>query len=191
MQYQVQDKEAANLLDCKTNRKIINCTRLLGDELTNNKLDEDGVDDSIVLIDTRGLALKFDVMPGPRELKRYAQAFVQYACEIAVALEMGKDAVVFCKNGRSRSPSVVATFFLIFRGMSLDEIKKWFGEAYPAQRPTTAKVSTVFPNLEKFDNVLQFLINCLVEPTKTIQGFNLYSKWTSLYQAYSCILISN
>ena len=176
MQYQVKDKESANLLDCKTNRKIINCTRLLGDELTN----KDGVDDSIVLIDARGLALKYDVMPGPRELKRYAQAFVQYACEIAVALEMGKDAVVFCKNGRSRSPSAVATFFLLFRGMSLDEIKKWFGEAYPAQRPTTAKVSSVFPNLEKFDNVLLLLIKCLVEPTKSIQGFNLYSKWTSL-----------
>jgi len=134
------------------------------------------VDDSIKLIDVRGLALKWDVMPGPRELKKYSQAFVQYACQIAVALETGKDAVVFCKNGRSRSPSVVATFYLIFRGMSLHEIKKWFSEAYPTQRPDTAKVSSTFPNLEKFENVLQLLVNCLAEPAKSIQGFNLASK---------------
>lgn len=189
--YQVKDKDTVDLLDCKTNKKIINCTQPRGDEFANNKPADN---ESIQLINVRksdirfgekGLALQWDVMPESRQVKKFAQAFVQYASAIAVALETGKDAVVYCKNGRSRSPSVVAAFYIIFRGMSLDETKKWFGEAYPAQRPDTATVSSNFPNLERFENVLQFLVKCLAEPTKIIQGFNLAGKLWIFFDIYA------
>ena len=107
---------------------------------------------------------------------KIVRAFVKCACRIDVALETGKDALVCCSIGRSRSPSVTAAFFVLFRGVSLDGeggIKCWFQEAYAAQRPETARVSLCFPNLEKFEAILNLLAKCRASPSVTIRGFNL------------------
>lgn len=178
--YQVNDEAEVVLLDSKTRRVIRNCTRILGDTLNQST---DNVDVQTVNVrecDTRfgegGQTLAYDVMPEGREMQKVAAAFVQYASVIVHALETGKDAVVYCKNGRSRSPSVVAAFFILYRGVPLAELKQWFQEAYPAQRPETARVSSTFPNLERFEQVLHLLVKCLVEPTKSVRGFNLAGK---------------
>ena len=121
-------------------------------------------------------AIKYDDMPSPEDLNHDAVAFVQHASSIASSLQNGKKAVVFCKNGRSRSPCVVAAFYIIFRGLSLLEIKTWFNEVYPRQRPITAAVSSAFPNIDKFENILNLLGRCLADPKKTTWGFNLAGK---------------
>ena len=176
--YQVDDTDKVQLFDNKTGGFIINCTKLA-------VVDSDGNSDECEFIDCRqpnslygerAKAIMYDDMPSPREVNRDAEAFVQYASSIVSALEKGKKAVVFCKNGRSRSPCVVAAFFIIYRGHSLREIKMWFNEVYPRQRPVTAETSSNFPNIEKFEAVLNLLERCLANPEKTVRGFNLAGK---------------
>jgi len=198
MQRQVNDIDLVVLLDCKTSQVIINCTQLVGNQLKNNTIEneeltsllQDKKDGSLQLIDVRkpdsrfdhnGRGLSLDVMPqGQSEENRFADAIVQHASAIAVALATGKKALVYCENGRSRSPAVVAAFYILFRGVSLGGVKIWFREAYPIQRPLTANVSASFPNLGKFECVLNLPTLCLKEPTTTVRGFNLAGKFDSL-----------
>ena len=152
----MQDTDKVILLDEKTHQIIINCTRLVGDRFDNNA--KYGVVDVSRVI-------KSDSMPEPREVKKVTELFVQCATAIADILESGKDALIYCKNGRSRSPAVVAAFFIIFRGYELDAIKGWFNEAYPSQRPETARVSTNFPNFDKYEQVMAQLEKSISEPS--------------------------
>ena len=188
--YHLNDVDTVVLMDPKTGQLIHNCTRILGDQLGNNKVDH-ADHENLLRAHSNGLLqpidvrksdsrfgharrdISWDTLPMPKELRSFATAFVQNACIMAAALESGKDVIIYCKNGRSRSPCVVAAFYLLFRGFSLAHIKKWFGEAYPAQRPLTAEKSSVFPNLHKFLNVLHLLIDCIQVPTNTVRGFNL------------------
>ena len=152
----MQDTDKVILLDEKTHQIIINCTRLVGDRFDNNA--KYGVVDVSRVI-------KSDSMPEPREVKKVTELFVQCATAIADILESGKDALIYCKNGRSRSPAVVVAFFIIFRGYELDAIKGWFNEAYPSQRPETARVSTNFPNFDKYEQVMALLEKSISEPS--------------------------
>ena len=91
-----------------------------------------------------------------REAHQQVKSFVQYACVIALTLESKEqDTLVLCKNGRSRSPSVMAAFFVLFRGYQLGSIQEWFRCAYREQRPATHAVSNRFPNFERFARVLE------------------------------------
>ena len=159
--YQVYDTDEVRLFDNKTDGIIINCTKLAVADIRDGNSDECefiNCRESMSLYGEWAKEIKFDDMPlGDREVARDAVAFVQYASSIASALEKGKQVVVFCTNGRSRSPCVVAAFFIIYRGHSLREIKMWFKEVYPKQRPITAKKSANFPNIEKFEAVLRLL----------------------------------
>lgn len=189
--YQVDDRDQVELFDNNTRGLIINCTKLAVADMRDGNSDECefiNCRESVSLYGEWAKAIKFDDMPSPREVKRDAVAFVQYASSIASALEKGKKAVVFCKNGRSRSPCVVAAFYIIYRGLPLREIKMWFKELYPKQRPITAAKSSSFPNIEKFEAVLNLLERCLANPEKTVRGFNLAGKifaanksWPSLF----------
>ena len=171
--YQVHDYARVVLVDTKTYRTIENCTKLaVGD-------DEEGRE----LINCRSsyhrygdiaIAIPWDEMPSEWTFRTYTRAFVQLASAIAYTLEHEeKIPLVYCKNGRSRSPCVIAAFFVLYRGLTVEEIEVWFKETYPAQRPETAKESTVFPNLDKFKNILVFLGVCSANPGETKRGFNL------------------
>ena len=171
--YQVQDFARAVLVDTKTCRTIENCTKLAvrndeeGRELINCRSSYDRYGQ-------QGLAIPWDEMASERTFKTYTRAFVQLASAIAYTLEKEeKIPLVYCKNGRSRSPSVVAAFFIIYRGLTVNEIDAWFKETYHAQRPVTAMTSSNFPNLDKFKNILIFLEECLANPEKTNRGFTL------------------
>lgn len=209
-QRQVQDTDAVLLLDWKTGQTIINCTQLVGDQLNNNMMEneeltgllKDKKDGNLQLIDVRkadgrfgndGRGLVWDFMPEGRDVKVFAETFVQLASVIAEALANGKKVLLYCKNGRSRSPAVVATFYILFRGVSLGGVKMWFREAYPTQRPLTASVSASFPNLERFECVLNLFTECLKEPTTTVRGFNLAGKFDSLISSFemSSLILSN
>ena len=180
--YQVNDTDKVILADHITGRTIINCTKLAVAELRGGNSDKyefiNARQPNSTTYGTEAKAIKYDDMPtGNREVNRDAEAFVQYASSIVSALKTGKIAVVFCKNGRSRSPSVVAAFYVIYRGISLREIEVWFKEVYPRHRPVTAEQSASnFPNIRKFWNVLDRLETCLADPKKTVGGFNLAGK---------------
>ncbi len=66
-----------------------------------------------------GIPLLVDDFPPPRLLPKFATGFVQQACCIAAALLSYKEAIVYCKNSRSRSPSVIATCFILFNKVDL------------------------------------------------------------------------
>mmetsp|Transcript_12357 Transcript_12357/g.24726 ORF Transcript_12357/g.24726 Transcript_12357/m.24726 type:complete len:550 (+) Transcript_12357:177-1826(+) len=172
--YQVDERDKVVLVDLNTSLTIIICTRLVGDELNNN----DGrevidVSKAYTNVGKNANALDSDEIPLQKDVSQYAETFVQYASAIAAALEKGKNVVCYCNHGRSRSPSVVAAFYVIYRGLSLNEIKLWFKEAYQKQRPETAKLSVNFPNLGRFEQILVLLQKCLANPSETVQGFNL------------------
>jgi len=179
--YQVYDSDKVVLVDPATRNLIINVTRILGEKMGKDKR-------SVVVVNVRlahgyfkdeGRAISRDVNPGPtaREISTFAEAFVQHASVIAMALGTGKNALVYCQNGRSRSPSVIAAFFIIFRGVPLGELKSWFNEVYPKQRPATARVSAEFPNMSRFEPILMFLQKCANKPTETRLGFNLAGEY--------------
>eukprot|EP00985_Skeletonema_marinoi_P019356 scaffold11069_cov93-Skeletonema_marinoi.AAC.2 len=172
--YQVDERDKVVLVDLNTTLTIIICTRLVGDELNNN----DGrevidVSKAYINVGKNANALDSDEVPLQKDVSQYAETFVQYASAIAAALEKGKNVVCYCNHGRSRSPSVVAAFYVIYRGLSLNEIKLWFKEAFQKQRPETAKLSVNFPNLGRFEQILVLLQKCLANPSETVQGFNL------------------
>ncbi len=184
---QVDDTDQVLLVDPITRRFIINCSRLAVGEIRGGNRDKHKCEFIDLLQPNSvygkwGKALKYDDIQSGRGVSRDAEAFVQYASSIASTLEKGKKAVVFCRNGRSRSPSVIAAFYIIYRGLSLREIKQWFEKLYPMQRPVSAVASSAvvssspFPNIEKFETVLNLLEGCLADPEKTVRGFNLAGK---------------
>ena len=174
---QVEDRRYVQLLDLPTGKLIFNCTKPLAIEGGNiNNLADSNSDNGLSprfknakrLCVTKpnvrrwgqkkAKALVSDEMPhGAREVKSQVLAMVQFACDMYYTLEEEKkDVVVYCKNGRSRSPNVIAAFFVLFRRYPLNMVEMWMKEAYAAQRPDTAKVSlTGFPNFERFRQVLE------------------------------------
>jgi len=76
-----------------------------------------------------------DSFVGPTKISEYSQMLVDYCCEMHDALMKTKRVVVYCKNGRSRSPCVILAFFLL-RGMSRDHAVEYLTLAFQTQRPT-------------------------------------------------------
>ena len=57
------------------------------------------------------------MVTGKGPIERTVRLIVDYATHMAILLETGeKQIVVHCKNGRSRSPAVIAMFYNLFRG---------------------------------------------------------------------------
>lgn len=193
--FQVDDTAQVLLVDPITRGFIVNCSRLAVGEIRGSNSDKCEFIDLLQpnsVYGKWGKAIKYDDILSGRDVSRDAEAFVQYASLIASALEEGKKAVVFCKNGRSRSPCVVAAFYIIYRGLSLREIKEWFNKLYPMQRPVTAQVSSSpFPNIEKFETVLNLLGGCLADPEKTVDGFNLAGKIRRISSTVSTYFLSS
>ena len=78
--------------------------------------------------------------------------FVDFSCLMRSYLERYGVVVVHCKNGRSRSPTVILAHFII-SGMKREFATDWLEHAFQAQRPTIASKSCDFPNFSKFFNV--------------------------------------
>ena len=164
---QVDDDEFVRLLDLFTGRVIFNCTKPLAKERKESdeaypKRFQDSTDLYVnrkyQALGGNSVALNWNEMAnGTAEIDRQIKAFVQFACVIAYELKQGRDILVYCKDGRSRSPCVMAVFFVLFRGYSRQKTKDWFNEAFSKQRPATYEISRAgnFPNFERFDLVLE------------------------------------
>jgi hypothetical protein len=83
-------------------------------------------------------------------VQRMGEAMVRLATFMACVLQ--KDhCTLHCKMSRSRSPSVLAAFFAVFRGQasSLDNLLAYLEESQRAQRPVLSRHSAIFPNFDK------------------------------------------
>jgi hypothetical protein len=92
-----------------------------------------------------------DSMQEGVRVKRMGQAMVRLATYMACVLHTDH-CTVHCKMSRSRSPSVIAVFFVVFRGQasSLDRLLDYLEASQQKQRPLLAKQSSGnFPNFTK------------------------------------------
>jgi len=79
----------------------------------------------------------------PSKVLAYSQMLVDYSCAMHDALMKTKRVVVYCKNGRSRSPCVILAFYLL-RGMTRDHAVEYLTLAFQTQRPTIHERSANF-----------------------------------------------
>ena len=84
-----------------------------------------------------------DTFVDSNQVMAYSQMLVDYCSEMHKALMKTKRVVVYCKNGRSRSPCVILAFFLL-RGMSRDHAVEYLTLAFQTQRPTIYERSANF-----------------------------------------------
>ena len=85
-------------------------------------------------------------------LQKYTRMLVDFACLLHFHLCKNGKVVIFCKNGRSRSPNIILALLLL-RGLNQDHAVSWLNTAFAKQRPTIANKSANFPNFAKFYNV--------------------------------------
>lgn len=113
------------------------------------------------IIDVRKI-VAWDQMPcGGHEIISTAENFLKCAVNIAIFTllgQPGQELIVHCKNGRSRSPTAVFTYFLIFRGWAIESLLDWFQVAFRTQRRETAKTSPDFPNINRFLISMEYLV---------------------------------
>ena len=93
--------------------------------------------------DSVDMIFSHDSFVDPKQVMAYSQMLVDYCCEMHDALMKTKRVVVYCKNGRSRSPCVVLAFYLL-RGMSRDHAVEYLTLAFQTQRPTIYERSANF-----------------------------------------------
>jgi hypothetical protein len=177
---QIHDNEVVKLIDMETRGIIVNPTR---EKVWNNdplsKSEETRPDDHIYVCEPNSclgkdaIGLRFDEMPSQGELPKVVKSFVQQACRIAAILHKGGNPIVYCKNSRTRSPTVIVVFFMIFRGYSMNEFCLLFKKTYPLQRPKKNNESLEFPNFLRFLNALEFLEEALACSTKTHRNFSI------------------
>jgi hypothetical protein len=102
-------------------------------DVTTNRSCSDSVD----------MIFTHDTFVGPTKVLAFSQMLVDYCCQMHKALMKTKRVVVYCKNGRSRSPCVILAFYLL-RGMSRDHAVEYLTLAFQTQRPTIYERSANF-----------------------------------------------
>ena len=161
---QVEDDDHVELLDPVSGRFIYVCTQdkvrtLPAPSSTGNDDHEfPRLCNAVRMNVKKCKALIWDSHPeGTTERNSFVTAFVDLACAVSETLDSGNDVLIHCKNGRSRSPSIVLGLFLLFRRQTYANVNDWLNEAFQTQRPTTFKASANFPNFDRYDLVLQFI----------------------------------
>ena len=96
--------------------------------------------------DSVDMIFSHDSFVDSKQVMAYSQMLVDYCCEMHKALMKTKRVVVYCKNGRSRSPCVVLAFYLL-RGMSRDHAVEYLTLAFQTQRPAIYERSANFRKL--------------------------------------------
>ena len=97
-----------------------------------------------------------DTYVDSNKVDKFCKLLIDYACWMHQVLLVHKKVVIFCKNGRSRSPCVVLAFLLL-RGMTRDDAVDWLQLASSTQRPRIAGRSANFPNFGKLYKNQYFL----------------------------------
>ena len=93
--------------------------------------------------DSVDMIFSHDSFVDSKQVMAYSQMLVDYCCEMHKALMKTKRVIVYCKNGRSRSPCVILAF-LLMRGMSRDHAVEYLTLAFHTQRPTIYEQSANF-----------------------------------------------
>ena len=93
--------------------------------------------------DSVDMIFSHDSFVDPKQVMAYSQMLVDYCCEMHKALMKTKRVIVYCKNGRSRSPCVILAFLLL-RGMTRDHAVGYLRLAFHTQRPTIYEQSANF-----------------------------------------------
>jgi len=93
--------------------------------------------------DSVDMIFSHDSFVDPKQVMAYSQMLVDYSCEMHKALVKTKRVIVYCKNGRSRSPCVILAFLLL-RGMTRDHAVGYLRLAFHTQRPTIYEQSANF-----------------------------------------------
>ena len=106
-----------------------------------------------------GGKLARDEMVGPRNLKRVAGYIIDFACDMYALLKRKSAVHVYCLNGRSRSPAVIWGYYILFRGLNVDDANNYLTHAFRDQRPGMWDISADFPNFPKFRSVVEYLIS--------------------------------
>ena len=118
---------------------------------------------SIEQVDVRTLipfnskkAFTFDSYVAPKNVHQFVCMLIDYACLLHIHLIRDGNVIVNCKNGRSRSPTVILAFMML-RGLKQNHATTWLRHAFQTQRPYITQRSAQFPNFQKFFNVLNNL----------------------------------
>ena len=108
---QIQDRVRVEFHDVDTNYYIYNCTQLVGNQLMDQFDGDYGIEQNttLKLVNVKS-CLPLDIMPSPREIKGMAKELFSYDSVIYAALLKRINVLVYRRNGRSCSPSVVGVF---------------------------------------------------------------------------------
>jgi len=101
-------------------------------------------------------AFTHDSMVDQRKIEQFVDMLIDFSCLIDSHLRRYRKVIVHCKNGRSRSPSVILGFFIL-RGLSREHATQWLNTAFQSQRPMMTAKSANFPNFPKFSSVIAAL----------------------------------
>ena len=126
-------------------------------------------------------AFTFDSYVDQKHIPKFVDMLIDFACLIHYHLVRSGSVIVHCKNGRSRSPTVILGFMML-RGLTREHATKWLQLAFQSQRPTIASKSGQFPNFTKFTNLQMALeMRCFLHSEKVKQRvfFNLNTFFSS------------
>ena len=159
-------------------------------------LEKDGwckkwISNDIHIIDVRKVkpfqsnAFTHDSMVDRNKTSKFVDMLIDFACLIHANLKRFGKVIVHCKNGRSRSPTVILAFMML-RGLSKEHATSWLTTAFRSQRITIASRSVEFPNFPKFESVISALaIRCSTESSRleidkrVKHNFNTFSSTSS------------
>jgi hypothetical protein len=109
----------------------------------------------------QGLDMNRDSMPsGPKETRQLTLTTLQFATNLACILALD-NAVVYCRNSRSRSQAVLVVFYMAFRkslGVGLPVLLQYLKWSMQSQRKAALGItgnSDLFPNHNKFRQVFE------------------------------------
>ena len=116
--------------------------------------------DSNTYVVVKCLNLLDHVPNGTREVEKAKLALQTHAKVINNALNQNKNVFICCNRGRSRSPSAILSFFIIFRWNNLSNIEsdsrvKEFKKLFTEHRP---RFKRPIPNLDRFIIIQQMFL---------------------------------
>ena len=112
------------------------------------------------------LAFTHDSMVDQRKIQKFVDMLIDFSCLIDDHLRRYGKVIVHCKNGRSRSPTVILGF-MVLRGLGREHALQWLTTAFRDQRQTIARNSAEFPNFPKFASVIVALeTRCSTESSR-------------------------
>ena len=97
----------------------------------------------------------------PADVNKHMQLLVDLVCLMYFHLDCSDNVAVFCKNGRSRSPTTILAYYMMVGGYSREHAMHCIERAFHAQRPSVARHYANFPNYTKFLTLMVHFENVL------------------------------